>query len=126
MQVETDASGNEVVLGQGQLGVVVKGSYQMAPVAIKRLNGSMPDQRGSFLKEMAILKACRGSRYIVSFVGACLKQVNTVIRRGWIAVEFLALHDLHISRTARNQTSQGLGLHGPSFTESTLLPLVLR
>lgn len=70
-----DEGGEEVVLGRGGFGVVLKGSYRHAPVAIKRLKDQSPEQQEAFLKEMAILRACRGSRYIVPFVGASLLPV---------------------------------------------------
>ena len=76
VQIEEDELGNYVELGRGAYGVVVKGSYRMAPVAIKRLDSQIPNTRDGFLKEMAILRACRGSRYVVPFVGACLEPVR--------------------------------------------------
>jgi len=76
-QVELNEDGSEVELGKGAFGVVVKGSYRMAPVAIKRLRDQAPEQQVAFLKEMAILRACRGSRYIVPFVGASLQPVRS-------------------------------------------------
>lgn len=75
VQIEKDEDGEEVVLGHGQFGQVVKGLYRMAPVAVKRLNNQTPSERAAFIKEMAILRACRGSRYIVPFVGASLQKV---------------------------------------------------
>ena len=75
-QVELNEDGTEVELGKGAFGVVVKGSYRMAPVAIKRLKDQSPEQQRQFLKEMAILRACRGSRYVVPFVGASLMPVS--------------------------------------------------
>jgi predicted Ser/Thr protein kinase len=75
-QVELNEDGTEVELGKGAFGVVVKGSYRMAPVAIKRLRDQSPEQQVAFLKEMAILRACRGSRYVVPFVGASLQPVS--------------------------------------------------
>jgi predicted Ser/Thr protein kinase len=74
--VDLDENGNEIELGQGAFGVVVKGTYRMAPVAIKRLLNQSLDQQEAFRKEMAILHACRGSRYIVPFVGASLQPVR--------------------------------------------------
>ena len=71
-----DDKGEEVVLGRGGFGVVVKGTYRLAPVAIKRLRNQTSEQQETFLKEMAILRACRGSRYIVPFVGASLLPVR--------------------------------------------------
>ena len=71
-----DDKGKEKVLGRGGFGVVVKGTYRLAPVAIKRLRNQTPEQQEAFLKEMAILRACRGSRYIVPFVGASLLPVR--------------------------------------------------
>jgi hypothetical protein len=47
------------------------------PVAIKRLIHQSTEQQTQFLKEMAILRACRGSRYIVPFVGASLQPVRS-------------------------------------------------
>ena len=63
-------------LGKGAFGVVVKGRYRLSPVAVKRLINQTPEQQAQFLKEMAILRACRGSRYIVPFVGASLQPVR--------------------------------------------------
>lgn len=54
---------------------MVKGWYRLMPVAIKRLLLQSPEQQALFLKEMAILRGCRGSRYIVPFVGASLQPV---------------------------------------------------
>ncbi len=73
--MELDEEGREVELGRGAFGVVVKGTYRLAPVAIKRLRDQSPQQQQSFLNEMAILRACRGSRYIIPFVGASLLPV---------------------------------------------------
>ncbi len=75
-QVERDEEGNEVRLGRGAFGVVVKGSYRMQPVAIKRLHEQTPAQQEQFAREMAILRACRGNRHIVPFVGASLEPVR--------------------------------------------------
>ncbi len=75
-QIELDEAGKEVELGRGAFGVVVKGRYRLMPVAIKRLLLQSPEQQAAFLKEMAILRACRGSRYIVPFVGASLQPVG--------------------------------------------------
>ena len=75
-QVELNEEGNEVELGRGAFGVVVKGTYRLAPVAIKRLKDQSPEQQRAFLKEMSILRACRGSRYIIPFVGASLLPVR--------------------------------------------------
>lgn len=55
---------------------MIKGRYRLMPVAIKRLINQSPKQQTQFLKEMAILRACRGSRYIVPFVGASLQPVR--------------------------------------------------
>lgn len=63
-------------LGKGAFGVVVKGRYRLSPVAVKRLINQTQEQQAQFLKEMAILRACRGSRYIVPFVGASLQPVS--------------------------------------------------
>ena len=76
LQIELDEAGKEVELGRGAFGVVVKGWYRLMPVAIKRLLLQSPEQQAAFLKEMAILRACRGSRYIVPFVGASLLPVG--------------------------------------------------
>ncbi len=76
LQIELDKAGKEVELGRGAFGVVVKGRYRLMPVAIKRLLLQSPEQQAAFLKEMAILRACRGSRYIVPFVGASLQPVS--------------------------------------------------
>ena len=51
-------------------------AHRLAPVAIKRLKDQSPEQQVQFLKEMAILRACRGSRYVVNFVGASLLPVR--------------------------------------------------
>lgn len=64
------------MLGKGSFGVVVKGTYRLQPVAIKRLTQQSPEQQEQFIREMAILRACRGSRHIVPFVGACLQPVS--------------------------------------------------
>ncbi len=74
--MELNEEGEEVELGHGAFGVVVKGTYRLAPVAIKRLKDQSPDQQRAFLKEMSILRACRGSRYIIPFVGASLLPVR--------------------------------------------------
>ena len=74
--MELDESGKEVELGKGAFGVVVKGRYRHQPVAIKRLIDQSLEQQRQFVKEMAILRACRGSRYIVPFVGASLQPVR--------------------------------------------------
>ncbi|BDA50379.1 probable serine/threonine-protein kinase DDB_G0281745 at C-terminar half [Coccomyxa sp. Obi] len=79
LQVEVNDKGEEVVLGRGGFGVVVKGTYRLAPVAIKRLRNQSPEQQEAFLREMAILRACRGSRYIVPFVGASLLPGDTIL-----------------------------------------------
>ena len=76
VQIDRDGAGREVELGRGAFGVVVKGRYRLMPVAIKRLLQQSPEQQALFLKEMAILRACRGSRYIVPFVGASLQPVR--------------------------------------------------
>ncbi len=75
--MELDEQGREVGLGKGAFGVVVKGRYRHQPVAIKRLIDQSPEQQRQFVKEMAILRACRGSRYIVPFVGASLQPVRS-------------------------------------------------
>ena len=79
MQVELNEQGEEVELGHGAFGVVVKGTYRLAPVAIKRLKDQSPEQQRAVLKEMSILRACRGSRYIIPFVGASLLPVSILI-----------------------------------------------
>ena len=76
LQIELDEDGREVELGKGAFGVVVRGRYRLSPVAVKRLINQTPEQQAQFLKEMAILRACRGSRYIVPFVGASLQPVR--------------------------------------------------
>ena len=76
LQIELDEDGREVELGKGAFGVVVRGRYSLSPVAIKRLINQKPEQQAQFLQEMAILRACRGSRYIVPFVGASLLPVS--------------------------------------------------
>ncbi|CAL8462229.1 g1760 [Coccomyxa elongata] len=79
LEVELNEDGTEVELGKGAFGVVVKGSYRLAPVAIKRLRDQSPEQQVAFFKEMSILRACRGSRYVVPFVGASLQPGNTIL-----------------------------------------------
>ena len=76
LQVELDEEGKEVELGRGAFGVVVKGTYRLAPVAIKRLKDQSWAQQQAFLNEMSILRACRGSRYIIPLVGASLLPVR--------------------------------------------------
>ena len=76
LQIELDEEGREVELGKGAFGVVVKGRYRLSPVAVKRLINQTQEQQAQFLKEMAILRACCGSRYIVPFVGASLQPVS--------------------------------------------------
>ena len=76
LQIELDEDGREVELGKGAFGVVVRGRYRLSPVAIKRLINQRPEQQAQFLQEMAILRACRGSSYIVPFVGASLLPVS--------------------------------------------------
>jgi hypothetical protein len=49
--VDLDESGNEIELGQGAFGVVVKETYRMAPVAIKRALNQLPDQQEAFRKD---------------------------------------------------------------------------
>ncbi len=80
LQIELDEDGREVELGKGAFGVVVRGRYRLSPVAIKRLINQTPEQQAQFLQEMAILRACRGSRYIVPFVGASLLPVSAWMR----------------------------------------------
>ena len=80
LQIELDEDGREVELGKGAFGVVVRGRYRLSPVAIKRLINQRPEQQAQFLQEMAILRACRGSRYIVPFVGASLLPVSAWMR----------------------------------------------
>ena len=79
LQIELDEEGREVELGKGAFGVVVRGRYRLSPVAVKRLINQTPEQQAQFLKEMAILRACRGSRYIVPFVGASLQPVRALL-----------------------------------------------
>ncbi|CAK0772056.1 hypothetical protein CVIRNUC_003924 [Coccomyxa viridis] len=79
LEIELDEDGREVELGKGAFGVVVRGRYRLSPVAVKRLINQTPEQQAQFLKEMAILRACRGSRYIVPFVGASLQPGNTIL-----------------------------------------------
>ena len=74
--MELDEEGKEVELGRGAFGVVVKGTYRLAPVAIKRLKDQSWAQQQAFLNEMSILRACRGSRYIIPLVGASLLPVS--------------------------------------------------
>ncbi|KAK9917092.1 hypothetical protein WJX75_000820 [Coccomyxa subellipsoidea] len=99
LQVEVDEDNEEVELGRGAFGVVVKGTYRMAPVAIKRMKDQSPEQQEAFLKEMAILRACRGSRYIVPFVGASLLPGDTIL-----AMDFMENGNLWeaLTRLGRN------------------------
>ena len=96
LQIELDEDGREVELGKGAFGVVVRGRYRLSPVAIKRLINQRPEQQAQFLQEMAILRACRGSRYIVPFVGASLLPVSAWIR---------------LSTLQNSSASQSLGAH---------------
>lgn len=75
MQVFLNEDGSEMELGRGGFGVVLRGTYRMAPVAIKRLKDQSLEQQEIFMREMALLRGCRGSRYIVPFVGASLQPV---------------------------------------------------
>lgn len=75
-QIELDEDEKEVELGKGAFGLVVKGRYRLMPVAIKRLLNQLSQQQAQFLKEMAIMRACRGSRQIMPFVGASLQPVR--------------------------------------------------
>ena len=75
-QVEVDEAGHEVVLGEGSFGTVVRGTYRLRPVAIKRLVARAPEQQEQIVREAAILEACAGNRHIVPFVGACLRPVR--------------------------------------------------
>lgn len=70
-------------LGRGGFGVVLRGTYRMAPVAIKRLKDQSLEQQEVFMREMALLRGCRGSRYIVPFVGASLQVVRSISRVIW-------------------------------------------
>jgi serine/threonine protein kinase len=72
--------GTEMELGRGGFGVVLRGTYRMAPVAIKRLKDQSLEQQEVFMREMALLRGCRGSRYIVPFVGASLQPVRPITR----------------------------------------------
>ncbi len=76
MQVFLNDDGSEMELGRGGFGVVLRGTYRMAPVAIKRLKDQSLEQQEVFMREMALLRGCRGSRYIVPFVGASLQPVS--------------------------------------------------
>ena len=76
MQVFLNDDGSEMELGRGGFGVVLRGTYRMAPVAIKRLKDQSLEQQEVFMREMALLRGCRGSRYIVPFVGASLQPVR--------------------------------------------------
>ena len=80
-------------LGKGAFGVVVRGRYRLSPVAIKRLINQKPEQQAQFLQEMAILRACRGSRYIVPFVGASLLPVSA--RWGSAPAETVCMSQQH-------------------------------
>ena len=75
-QVFLNDDGSEMELGRGGFGVVLRGTYRMAPVAIKRLKDQSLEQQEVFMREMALLRGCRGSRYIVPFVGASLQPVR--------------------------------------------------
>ncbi len=81
--MELDEAGNEVRLGHGAYGTVVKGRYRMAPVAIKKLRDQSPEQQAQFLREMAILRACHGNRHIVPFVGASIAPVGAERSSCW-------------------------------------------
>jgi len=109
LQVEVDEEGCEVELGRGAFGVVVKGTYRMAPVAIKRLQQQSAVQQESFLREMAILRACRGSRYIVPFVGASLLPVGTCPSPAHLLLFFL-LRPLCV---LDNEAAFNPGMHVP-------------
>ena len=76
VQVFLNDDGSEMELGRGGFGVVLRGTYRMAPVAIKRLKDQSLEQQEVFMREMALLRGCRGSRYIVPFVGASLQPVG--------------------------------------------------
>lgn len=76
VQVFLNDDGSEMELGRGGFGVVLRGTYRMAPVAIKRLKDQSLEQQEVFMREMALLRGCRGSRYIVPFVGASLQPVR--------------------------------------------------
>ena len=93
LQIELDEDGREVELGKGAFGVVVRGRYRLSPVAIKRLINQKPEQQAQFLQEMAILRACRGSRYIVPFVGASLLPVSA--RWGSAPAETVCMSQQH-------------------------------
>ncbi len=77
VQVFLNDDGSEMELGRGGFGVVLRGTYRMAPVAIKRLKDQSLEQQEVFMREMALLRGCRGSRYIVPFVGASLQPVGS-------------------------------------------------
>ena len=57
------------------LGWFCGGPTAWPPVAIKRLKDQSLEQQEVFMREMALLRGCRGSRYIVPFVGASLQPV---------------------------------------------------
>ena len=87
LQVFLNDNGTEMELGRGGFGVVLRGTYRMAPVAIKRLKDQSLEQQEVFMREMALLRGCRGSRYIVPFVGASLQPVRSfskVICPEWV------------------------------------------
>ncbi|BDA46092.1 probable leucine-rich repeat receptor-like serine/threonine-protein [Coccomyxa sp. Obi] len=122
LEVELNEDGTEVELGKGAFGVVVKGCYRLAPVAIKRLHDQSPEQQVKFLKEMSILRACRGSRYVVPFVGASLQPGNTILAMDymdngnlWDALPRKAKDGRHIfqwnNRGKRVALEIALGLH---------------
>ncbi len=79
VQVFLNDDGSEMELGRGGFGVVLRGTYRMAPVAIKRLKDQSLEQQEVFMREMALLRGCRGSRYIVPFVGASLQPVRLML-----------------------------------------------
>ena len=79
VQVFLNDDGSEMELGRGGFGVVLRGTYRMAPVAIKRLKDQSLEQQEVFMREMALLRGCRGSRYIVPFVGASLQPVGLLL-----------------------------------------------
>ncbi|CAK0785098.1 hypothetical protein CVIRNUC_008304 [Coccomyxa viridis] len=79
LRVFLNDDGSEMELGRGGFGVVLRGTYRMAPVAIKRLKDQSLEQQEVFMREMALLRGCRGSRYIVPFVGASLQPGCTVL-----------------------------------------------
>lgn len=75
LEVATNDDGEEVVLGEGTSGRVVRGRYAGQDVAIKILTRCDDGGRGleDLAKEIVMLRACRHPN-IVSFVGASIRE----------------------------------------------------